>query len=128
MISMTMTIVDFIEQQYPIIDVLRARLKDPVKAVMENDNLPYDSIGPDENGNLTKLVEIEDGVSIPVSDLISYTKEDIEKHFNENLKAAWEAYMSIIDLQDIEIADIIASTRRYNEVRDKRKELLGKCT
>lgn len=125
---MTMTIVDFIEQQYPIIDVLRARLKDPVKAVMENDNLPYDSIGPDENGNLTKLVEIEDGVSIPVSDLISYTKEDIEKHFNENLKAAWEAYMSIIDLQDIEIADIIASTRRYNEVRDKRKELLGKCT
>ena len=125
---MVMNMIDFIEQVYPIKDMLKVRLSNPIKAVMEKDNLPYDSIGLDENGNLTKMVEIEDGHSIPVVELISYTEEEIERTNNENLRETWKAYMSQVDVQDVEIADIIASARKYDEIKKRRETQLAKCT
>lgn len=125
---MEMGILDFIEQQYPIKDIVSVRLSDPVKAVMEQDSLPYDKIALDENGNFTKMVEITEERCIPVVELISYTKEEIDKTNDDNLRDAYNAYMSLIDVQDIEIADIIASARKYDNIRKKREEQLAKCT
>lgn len=123
-----MKITEFISSQYPIADIVKARMFDPVKAVEEADNLPYDAVGIDDSGRLVKQVEIEDGQYIPVVELISYTEEDIVKAHNDNLKQTWNAYMSMIDLQDIDIADIMTAARKSREIRDKRDSLLSKCT
>jgi len=123
-----MFIREFIEQQYPIKDILKVRLSDPIKAVMERDNLPYDKIGLDENGNLTKMVEVDDEHYIPVVELISYTPEEIATMSNDNLKIVYNSYMSMIDLQDVEIADIMASARKHAEIKRRREEQLAKCT
>ena len=52
-----MNILEFIETQYPIKDKIRLKLEDPYKRIEGSDNLPYDVIGPDENGVITKLIE-----------------------------------------------------------------------
>ena len=123
-----MFIREFIEQQYPIKDILKVRLSNPIKAVMERDSLPYDKIGMDESGNFTKMVEVDDDNYIPVVELISYTPEEINSMKNENLKIVYHSYMDLIDLQDIEIADIMASARRHEEIKKRREAQLAKCT
>ncbi len=123
-----MFIREFIEQQYPIKDILKVRLSNPIKAVMERDNLPYDKIGLDENGNLTKMVEVDDDHYMPVVELISYTPEEIKSTSNENLRVVYNSYMAMIDLQDVEIADIMASARKHEEIKHRREQQLAKCT
>lgn len=123
-----MFIREFIDQQYPIKDILKVRLSNPIKAVMERDNLPYDKIGLDENGNLTKMVEVDDDHYMPVVELISYTPEEIKSTSNENLRVVYNSYMAMIDLQDVEIADIMASARKHEEIKRRREQQLAKCT
>ena len=43
-----MNILEFIKEQYPVQDKIRARLTDPYKEIQLRDDLPYDSIGLDD--------------------------------------------------------------------------------
>ena len=70
----TMTIKDFIDTQYPVIEKLKSRFSNIFAKIDNNDNLPYDIIGPDEDGNITKLVEVEEGRYVSVYDLLSMSK------------------------------------------------------
>lgn len=119
-----MYITEFIEKYYPITDKVSARISNPYKRVEEADDLPFDRIGPDETGAITKLVDIDNDRSISVMDLISYTKEDIDKMNDEPLKNCWEAYMEQVDIEDLNLIDIMESVRMYNKIKSDRKAQL----
>ncbi len=124
-----MFINEFIRQQYPIDEILKQRLRDPRKAVADADNLPYDVIAMDENGNLVKQVEITDTKLIPVVELISYTEEEAVALKDADFLNAYQAYMRMVDVDDISIADIMSSARRHSDIRKRREEMLAKsCT
>lgn len=120
-----MNIIEFIEQQYPIRDKVASRLVDPYERVANNDDLPYDVVGPDESGRLTKLVEIEDNRFISVVDLISLSAEDVAALNDPPLLTVWENYMSQIDMQDMNITDILECVKTHNAVTAKREAQLG---
>ena len=120
-----MTILEFIQTQYPIKERVKGRLEDPYKKIANADDLPYDVIGPDENGVLTKLVEVEENRFISVMDLISMTADEVNKTNDPALITVWNAYMEQIDLEDMNLLDIMDSVRRYGDVVKKREETLG---
>lgn len=120
-----MNIIGFIETQYPIKDKVKARLENPYKRIEAMDDLPYEKIGPDEFGNITKLVEVEENRYISVVELIGMTKEEVMKSNDLPLQTTWEAYMSQIDLEDINIIDIMDSVRQYQSVVKQREEQLN---
>lgn len=120
-----MDILEFIETQYPIKDKVRAKLEDPYKRIENMDDLPCDKIGPDEYGNITKLVEVDDNRYISVIELISLTKDEVDKSDDLPLKTVWEAYMSQIDLQDLNIMDIMECVRQHQNIMNMREGQLG---
>lgn len=120
-----MNILEFIQEQYPIKDRVKERLSDPYKRIAEMDSLPYDVIGPDDNGVVTKLVEIEDNVFMPVVELISYSKADVDKMEDESFKAAYYAYMDNVDVMDVCFADLQECARAFLRNSKKRKEQLS---
>lgn len=120
-----MNILEFIETQYPIKDKIRLKLEDPYKRIENSDDLPYDVIGPDENGAITKLVEVEEGRFISVMELISLDKETVMATADVALQTVWEAYMSQIDLQDMNIVDILDCVKQYQGVVKNREDKLN---
>lgn len=120
-----MNIIEFIETQYPIKDRVKARLEDPYARIANMDDLPYDVIGPDENGQITKLVEIDDERTISVMDLIGMSEDEVTKTNDEALIGVWKVYMSQIDLEDMNIADIMDCVKRHNAVVKNREDKLG---
>lgn len=119
-----MTIIEFIESQYPVKDRIRARLEDPYKRVEMMDNLPYDTIGPDEYGKVTKLVEVDDDRYISVMELIGMEENEVVATKDDPLIKVWKAYMSQIDIEDINISDIMDCVRKHNASMALRKEQL----
>lgn len=119
-----MTILEFIEQQYPIKQRVQERLQDPYKRIADSDDLPYDIIGPDEFGNVTKLVEVDNDRYISVMELIGYTQDEIDKSDDAALAIAYEAYMSQINFEDLNILDIMESVRMHANTVRRRKEKL----
>lgn len=119
-----MNMLDFIETQYPIKDRVKDRLSDPYKRVAEMDSLPYDVIGPDENGVVTKLIEIDDTTFIPVVELISYSRGDVEKMTDEAFKVAYFAYMDNVDIMDVSFIDLQECAREFIANSQKRRSKL----
>lgn len=117
-----MTILDFIETQYPIKDRIQNKLSDPYRRIAESDDFPYDKIGPDEDGIPTKLIEIDDCTYIPVMELISMTKEEVEQRNDPVFKEIWEEYMKDIDVQAVNVIDIMECVRTYREMRARKEE------
>ena len=120
-----MNILEFIETQYPIKDKVKVRLENPYQRIANSDDLPYDKIGPDEFGNVTKLVEVEDNRFISVMDLISMSADEVAAQKDIALQVVWDAYMSQIDLQDINIIDIMESVKHYQGIIKKREAQIG---
>lgn len=120
-----MFITEFIEQQYPIRDRVIGKLEDPYTRIANMDDLPYDKIGPDENGVITKLVELEEGRWISVVDLMSMSEDEVEKSGDDALKLVYDNYMSQIDLQELNMIDILNSLRSHKEFASKREGQLN---
>lgn len=119
-----MQILEFIEKQYPIRDKVVGKLEDPYKRIANMDDLPFDIIGPDEVGHITKLVEVEDSRFISVVELIGMTRDDVVHSGDSALLIVWENYMSQIDLHDMNIVDIMESVRTHQDIERTRKEQL----
>lgn len=119
-----MDILEFIEKHYPIKHKLEILKADPFKRIANADDLPYDAIGPDEYGNITKLVEVEDDRYISVFDLLSYERDELETSKDTALLNVYDIYMEQIDLKDVNIMDIMASAKRHKEKLDRDKEKL----
>lgn len=116
-----MNILQFIEEQYPIREKVFAKLEDPYTRIAQMDDLPYDLIGPDEAGHVTKLVEVDDGRYISVVELIGMTKEDIASSEDPALELVWDNYMSQIDLHDLNISDIMECVRQHQNIISERQ-------
>lgn len=120
-----MNILQFIEEQYPIKDRIKERLSDPYKRIMEMDDLPFDIIGPDENGNITKLVEIDDIRTISVVELVALDEADVKQLKDPDLEKVWKSYMSLINIKDYNVIDIMECVKQYKSIANKRKEQLN---
>lgn len=120
-----MDILEFITTQYPIRDKVMSKLSNPYDRVANNDDLPYDLIGRDESGHVTKLVEVEENRFISVVDLLSYSREDVDKLNDPALMNVWENYMASIDICDMNIVDILECTRTHQKSVERRAEQLG---
>lgn len=122
-----MTLIEFTRDIYKIEDRVQRICQDPVKMVMENDDLPCDGVRCID-GEMQKVIEVSSDVYIPVLELISYTKEDIEASNDEDLKAVWEAYMGNVKIEYLTFEGIMAAARDYYARKHKCEEMLAKCT
>lgn len=119
-----MNILEFINEKYPIKDRIKDMMSDPYRRIAEEDGLPYDVIGPDEDGNITKLVHVDDdGRDISVAELITLTPEDLEKDIA--LKTIYEIYMSQVTIEEVNLVDIMKSVEAYKSLRKSSEEAVG---
>ena len=108
-----MTIIQFIEERYPIKEKLKAIFSDPYALIENEDGLPYDVIAPDEFGHLTKMVYVNEDRMISVMDLISFSREELDSDIE--LQCVWDIYMSQVTMEEVNFADIMRSARNYKE-------------
>lgn len=123
---MGMTINDFIDEYYPVDDKIKMYASNPYQKIMDNDDLPCDSIQM-VDGKLQKVVYLSDDEVIPVFDLLSYTLADIERINNPDLTTAYKAYMDNIDLTDMTIESIMSAVKDFNTAKESKERLLNKC-
>lgn len=121
-----MNLKEFIRDKYPIKDKIESIFTDPIKQIMEQDDLPYDGV-MSIDGTMQKVVYVSDDTYIPVVEILSYYAEEVQKMKDEEFKTVYFAYMDNIDLSDLTIETIMSSAREYNEGKLKRDELLAKC-
>lgn len=120
-----MNILEFIQTSYPIKDKVITRLQDPYKRIADSDDLPYDVIGPDDNGVITKLVEVDENRFISVKDLIDLTREEVLASKDVALLEVYDAYMSQIDMTDLNIVDILECVHTHRDVMKEQQEKLN---
>lgn len=119
-----MNIRDYIREKYPIGSRVEELFKNPYTIVANEDGLPYDVIGPDEDGNITKLVIVNtDGRKISVVDLITLSPE--ERAADLELATIYDVYMSQIDYEEVNLSDITRMTKLYKNLKKQSEEALG---
>lgn len=121
-----MTLKEYIRDYHPIKEQVQRKLKSPITLILEQDSLPCDGVKP-VDGTLQKIVYISDDEYVPVLDLLSYTKEDIEKLGDEDFKSTWFAYMENVDSDDVDINSIMMASKEYQAAKKRKKELITKC-
>jgi len=96
---------------------------------MEADGLPCDAVKMVE-GELQKVVYLNDDGSdfITVVELITYTKDEVEKMNDKELKEVYYAYMDNVHVEDVNIKEIINSAVLFQEKRKAKQERLASCT
>lgn len=117
-----MTFREFIADYYPIKDRIAAIQSDPIKMIMESDSLPCDDV-KFIDGSLQKVVEVTEGVFVPVLDLLAYSESDISS-MDPDLRKVYQVYMENIEYSDLDIESIMSSARRYKENLAKKETLL----
>lgn len=115
-----MTIIDFITEHYPIQSRIKECFNNPYQLIESSNDLPFDKIGPDQDGNITKLVIIDDERVISVMELIGLSEEEL-KH-DPDLKEIHEIYMQQIELKEVNIIDIMESINLYRASQLRRQE------
>lgn len=119
---------EFVTSVYPIKELVRNVLSNPLVTVMKRDDLPYDDIRL-VDGELQKVIFINDEEEfIPVLELLSYSEEDIRKLGDEQMRQVYEAYMENVDVEDMELANLIEASKRYRAKQREKKELRDRCT
>lgn len=117
---------EYINEYYPIRDKVLRKLKNPVQRVMEMDDLPCDEVRA-VDGQLQKVIYINDEEYVPVIDILSYTREDIEKMPSCDFKNAWLAYMENVCTEDVSLEELMSVSREYVKNQCRRKEMAEKC-
>lgn len=115
-----MTILQFIVDHYPIQDRIKACFNNPYQLIESSNDLPFDKIGPDQDGNITKLVVIDDERVISVLDLISLSAFEMEN--DPALQEIHEIYMQQVDVNDVNFANIMESIQLYRASQARRQE------
>lgn len=121
-----MTFLEFIDEYYDISHQLEMLKRDPIKQIMENDDLPYDDIRY-VDGQLQKVVEVADDTYIPVVELISWDEKDIKGINDADIVVAWYAYMEQVDVKEFSIDMIRSSAKLYIENKKAKEGLVERC-
>lgn len=97
-----------------------------LEKIKERDDLPYDDIRYDENGDFTKVVFIDDSDrAISIYELISYSDEDMMATKDEDLIQVYNNYMALLNSKDVTILDTVKLAREWREARAREEESLG---
>lgn len=83
--------------------------------IANSDSLPYDSIRKDENGRMVKVVELSEELYIPVLELLSYSRVEDIPETDTDIRAAYEVYMTQVDVTSPAISDLRKHARMYRE-------------
>lgn len=119
-----MTITQYIREKYPIHNRIKEIMANPYSAIANEDGLPYDVIGPDDEGHVTKLVFVNtDGRTISVIDLITLSPE--EREADLELATIYETYMSQVDYEEVNLSDITKMAQSYKDFRKRSEEAAG---
>lgn len=122
-----MTILEYIKEYHSIDEQVKRKLKDPVTLVMERDSLPCDDVLP-VDGKLQKVVFYTSDDYIPVVDLLSYSKKDIDAQENVELRETWYAYMENVEQKVLDLEELMSVSKQYVEAQQRKKELAARCT
>ena len=122
-----MTFIEYIDTKYPIEEKIKQLRSDPIKQILERDDLPYDEVKY-VDGELQKVISLSDGSYVPVIEVLSYCKEDVAKIEDVEMRNAFSAYMDNIDITDMSIDAIMSASRDYIKNRKHKEELINKCT
>lgn len=122
-----MFIQEYIKDYYPIEDKIKAKKTNPLKAIMESDSLPYDSIAVID-GTPQKVMFVTDDRVVPVMELLSWTAEDIEKveKADPEYANAWKAYMDNVDVEDFDFESLHKILDDVSDIKQKKEEMLKK--
>lgn len=119
-----MTIIEYIQEKYPIHNRIKELCTNPFTTIANEDGLPYDEIGPDEEGHITKLVLVNtEGRKISVIDLITLTPEELEADLE--LKNVYDNYMMQVDLEEVNLCDIAKMAQMYKDSKKQSEEMAG---
>lgn len=121
-----MTLKEYIKEYYPIKEKLQIIKSDPIKMIMEQDDLPYDSI-VSVDGKLQKVVYISEEDFIPVLEILSYSKEEVEKSKDIEFKEVWKTYMDNVEITDLNLENLMTISKEYIESRKRKEALLKQC-
>lgn len=94
--------------------------------LQEQDDFPYDDIRVSDDGVLTKVVYIDDNDRyIDIYELMSYDRADIVNMKDVDLLQVYDNYMSLIDTEDVSIADTVHLAREWRALREKEEKNAG---
>lgn len=119
-----MTITQYIQDKYPIHNRVRELFENPYTKIANEDGLPYDLIGPDDDGQVTKLVLVNtEGRKISVIDLITLSPEELANDLE--LANIYETYMAQVDYEEVNLSDLQKMTTNYKKLRKHAEEAAG---
>ncbi|WP_289749870.1 hypothetical protein [Bacteroides acidifaciens] len=121
----TWTLREFIAGCYDIDSLVRAKLQDPLKQIMEADCLPCDGVRPVE-GVLQKVVFLDDTEEefIPVVELLAMDEDDASKHENADMLDIWKTYMGELKVEPMTMDMLINSAKLFMQNYKSRQESL----
>ncbi len=118
-----MTIREFIDEYYPIRDIVKRITTDPVTKVMEMDDLPFDEV-IEFDGVLQKVVYTSSHIAVPVIELLGTSERDVEKlPDGDEYKELYKIYMENVSVTNIQLEELMGLSKAYLELKQKRREL-----
>lgn len=121
-----MTILEYIEEYYPIQERVDRLMRDPFTLVKESDDLPYDEI-MFYDGKVQKVVLYDDEI-IPVYDLLLYDPSDVDAMPDGAFKEMYKIYMEQVDIKTLSIQEIMSAVRDYEQHKAELKEKVSGCS
>lgn len=106
-----MKIQEFIETKYGV-GRYKKLISDPYEMVMEQDDLPCDDIRL-VDGRLQKVVFLNDEDFITVLELLSYTKEEMGRSKDSDLRNVYFAYMENVTISPMDLESIMKSASQF---------------
>lgn len=119
------TLREFILNCYDIDNLVRAKLQDPLKQIMEADCLPCDAVRP-VDGTLQKVVFLDDTEEeyISVVELLSMDEDDAKKHVNADMLDIWKTYMSELVIEPLTMDMLVNSAKLFMQSHKAKRESL----
>lgn len=95
-----MNIKEYIEEKYDVRDRIKNLTKDPIRVLLDKDIFAYDFIELDDSGRPVKMLWYNGGEdSIPVQQLISYSKDEIET-LPKDIRELYDTYTAQYDFDE----------------------------
>ena len=113
-----MTLYDYIQNNCPEYLVAN-KASNVIEEIMKADFLPYDKIGTDADGQLCKLVEVDDDRDISVHELIGYTREEIVRSGDLALLNCYDIYMMQVSVEDVNVMDMMKLAEQWKVQRQE---------
>lgn len=117
-----MTFSTFINEYFPIDGLLPWNIMTAREIIEESDGLPYDDIRY-VDGSLCKVVRLNDEEFMAVHELLSYSKEDVDKCDDIDFKELYSAYMENVEIEEVNLENISALMREMRLKKQQQEDM-----